>query len=345
MTETMQRIFHRNIQAQSNLDLLLVSAASSLLLLRFALYMAGYPQVGGGGLHIAHMLYGGVFMLIALVIQISFIGKRSQRLSALVGGAGFGVFIDELGKFITRDNNYFFRPTIGIIYAIFMVLYLVFNTLSRRQKLSSREYQLNALMEFQEAVVQDMDSHEKAHVALMLRKADQKDEITQQLQAMLAKIEIVENHESRFQRMRNRMFRSYQHFWRRRGSSQLIGFIFILEALIFVIAIFATLYTNLDDLGMFLRGHQTYGTGLLFGQLVSSLVAGAFAVIGAIKLTRSRLIGFEWFRRATLITIFLTEFFIFTRIQFGAMPGFVINVLLFASLNFALAQERRSING
>lgn len=44
-----------------------------------------------------------------------------QRLCALIGGIGFGLFIDELGKFITRDNNYFFQPTIGLIYAVFAI--------------------------------------------------------------------------------------------------------------------------------------------------------------------------------------------------------------------------------
>jgi hypothetical protein len=336
------RAFHRNVAARDNLELLLVSAASSLLLLRFALYLFGYPQVGGGSLHIAHMLYGGLFLLAAVVIQISFIGKRSQRVSAVIGGAGFGIFIDELGKFITRDNNYFFRPTIGIIYAIFMILYLIFNFLSRHQKLTSREYQLNALTELQEAVLLDMDKREKQHVGLMLARADQDDDITRQLQVLLKQIKPVDSSDSLLHRYRASALRGYRHFWRLRGSNQLIGFIFILQAIVFVVVIFATLATNVAALDKFRHGHQVYGTSLLIGQLASSLVAGAFAVIGALQLPRSRVNGFEWFRRATLITIFLTEFFIFTRIQFGAMPGFIINLLLFASLNFALSQERRN---
>ena len=341
MRASLQRVFHRNIQAQANLELLLVSAASSLLLLRFALYLSGYPQVGGGSLHIAHMLYGGLLLLAAVVVQISFLGKRAQRVAAIIGGAGFGIFIDELGKFITKDNNYFFRPTIGIIYALFMVLYLVFNFIGRRQNLSSREYQLNALSELQEAVLRDMDATEKQHVEQLLAHADQADDITKHLKALLKRIELVPTVDSTFHKLRRAASERYQRFWRLRGSSQIIGLIFIIEAILFVIVIFAALATNITALDKFVHGTQNYGQSLLVAQLVSSLVAASFATVGAIKLTRNRMAGFEWFRRATLVTIFLTEFFIFTRIQFGAMPGFLINLVLLATLNFAIAQERQ----
>jgi hypothetical protein len=139
------QLFFRNVRGRDNLEIFLVAAISSLLLLRFLLYLTGYPQVGGGSLHIAHMLWGGLLMLAAITLTISFLGARVQRLSALLGGIGFGIFIDELGKFITRDNNYFFRPTIGLIYAIFIILFLIFNFLSRTARLTPREYELNAL--------------------------------------------------------------------------------------------------------------------------------------------------------------------------------------------------------
>lgn len=128
----MSGIFYQNIRARDQLELFLLGAVSSLLLVRFYLHITGYPQIGSGGLHIAHMLWGGALMLVALVIALSFLGARAQRLTAFIGGIGFGVFIDELGKFITRDNNYFYQPTIGLIYAIFICLYLAFNFLSRK---------------------------------------------------------------------------------------------------------------------------------------------------------------------------------------------------------------------
>ena len=63
----------------------------------------------------------------------------------MLGGIGFGFFIDELGKFITEDNDYFFKPAAGIIYLIFITMFLVIRELSRRQRLDQRTALANAL--------------------------------------------------------------------------------------------------------------------------------------------------------------------------------------------------------
>jgi len=141
----------------------------------------------------------------------------------LLGGAGFGIFIDEVGKFVTRDTNYFFRPAIGIIYAIFVGLYLVFTFLGKRERLTSEEYQLNALMQLEEAVRYDMDRHEKAAVARLLARADQDSPITKQLQQFLQSAEVVRAPQPNFlRRQMIRIDKAYQHAWRLRSTNVLV---------------------------------------------------------------------------------------------------------------------------
>src|SRR3954454_10103903 len=104
-------------------DTFLISAVTMIIVIRLQLWATNYPQLGGGRLHIAHLLWGGVFMLIAIGLLLSLVGRQWRRPAAVVGGVGFGFFIDELGKFVTSDNDYFFKPTAAMVYIVFIVLY------------------------------------------------------------------------------------------------------------------------------------------------------------------------------------------------------------------------------
>lgn len=337
------KLFIRNVRAREQLELFIVSAVSSLLLLRYYLYLTGYPQVGGGNLHIAHMLWGGLLMMISIVLMLSFLGRRLQRLAALLGGIGFGIFIDEIGKFLTRDNNYFFRPSIGIIYAIFVLLYLALSFLSRSDALNSTEYQLNALNQLEEAVLREMDEREKTTVAGLLAKADPHSPVTRQLQVFLAGVDTIQPvRPGRPQRIYAAFNRWYERTWRRRSSDMLVRAFFIIEIALFIVAVVAAIGSNIDDVRDFFAGHASYGHSLVIGQAVGTGLAAWFAVRGMLALRLSRIDAFEWFRRATLANLLFTEFFIFSRIQFGAMPGFIFNLLLLVLINFVLGHEHRS---
>src|SRR5437879_4005789 len=122
----------RDFEAGIYLQDLLVSAVVAILLTRLFLGMTGFPRMGGGGLHVAHMLWGGLLMLIALVLVLAIIGKRSKRLAALIGGAGFGLFVDELGKF--------FQPTIALIYSLLVLLFLSFRAIERISLTAKRRW-------------------------------------------------------------------------------------------------------------------------------------------------------------------------------------------------------------
>jgi hypothetical protein len=58
------------------LDTFLVSAIAAIVIIRIFLEATGYPQLGGGGLHIAHVLWGGLGMLVAIVCCSSISRRR-----------------------------------------------------------------------------------------------------------------------------------------------------------------------------------------------------------------------------------------------------------------------------
>ena len=111
-----QRYFIRNMDAGTYLEIFLVASVASILAIRAYLAITGYPQLGNSDLHIAHMLWGGVFMVVGIIALSMFLGKAAQYVGVICGGIGFGTFIDEVGKFITQDNDYFYQPSVSIMY-------------------------------------------------------------------------------------------------------------------------------------------------------------------------------------------------------------------------------------
>lgn len=73
---------------------------------------AGTKQFEGQGDHALARSTSNwrLLMLMALMLLLGVIGKRTKRLAALIGGAGFGLFLDEPGKFVTTDKDCCFSP-------------------------------------------------------------------------------------------------------------------------------------------------------------------------------------------------------------------------------------------
>jgi hypothetical protein len=105
------------------IDTFVVTGVVTILAIRAYLSLTGYPQIGSDTLHIAHVLFGGAFLVLALLLVI-LSDRPNKLLAAFLGGIGFGLFIDEIGKFITKDNNYFYEPSVGIIYIIFLLIWV-----------------------------------------------------------------------------------------------------------------------------------------------------------------------------------------------------------------------------
>lgn len=117
-------------------EIFLFVAIATVLVTRGLLAAAGYPKVGTGELHIAHVLWGGLLLGVAVVILLIGMGTQTRTWAAFVAGIGFGLFIDELGKFLTKDMNYFYTPTVAIMNVVFVAAYLLARLLTLRRKLS-----------------------------------------------------------------------------------------------------------------------------------------------------------------------------------------------------------------
>jgi hypothetical protein len=157
----------------------------TILIVRSQLWLTNYPQLGGGNLHIAHLLWGGLLMLIAIGLLLSFVGRSLRTPAALLGGVGFGLFIDEVGKFVTADNDYSFKPTAAIIYVVFVVLFLSGRAIQRRRGLEPREYLVNALDALTEGARRQLDNRERNRALELLRHADPSEPLVEPVRMLL----------------------------------------------------------------------------------------------------------------------------------------------------------------
>ena len=146
--------------AERYLLVTLVSFAGTVILTRWFLTLTGFPRIGGGDLHIAHALWGGAALFAAAILPILLAGRLVYLVSALLAGVGIGLFIDEVGKFISAENDYFYPAAAPIIYATFLIAVLVWLRARRPDDPDPRSQLLTALELFEESVEGDLQRAE-----------------------------------------------------------------------------------------------------------------------------------------------------------------------------------------
>lgn len=124
MGQTKIKTTDTNGSRLDRIDTFVIAGVVTVLAIRGFLSVAGYPQIGNDSLHIAHVLYGGIILMVAFLLLL-LSDRPNKLLAALLGGVGFGFFIDEVGKFVTQDNDYFYEPAVLIMYVIFLLIWFI----------------------------------------------------------------------------------------------------------------------------------------------------------------------------------------------------------------------------
>ena len=154
----------------------LLSFAASVALTRLFLELADYPQLGGGELHIAHVLWGGLLLFAAALLPLIFANRWVYVTGSLLAGVGVGLFIDEIGKFITQTNDYFHPAAAPIVYAFFLLTVMVYLRIRRPGVRDSRDELYRALDELQEVLDHDLERSERLALEFRLRRIVEEEE-------------------------------------------------------------------------------------------------------------------------------------------------------------------------
>lgn len=348
--------FLRDFEAPRHFEIFLVAAVSAVLATRLFLHLLGYPRIAGETLHIAHLLWGGVFMLVAFVVSLSFLGRAADRLAAAVGGVGFGLFVDEVGKFVTRDHDYFYRPAVALIYVAFVAVFLVRHAIHERRDYTATEYVVNALREMEELALHDMDPAERERALAWLEKADPLHPLVPTLRVALAEATLVERPRPSLPgRLRVAARDLYLRLTRLPGFDTALVVFFVGQLLVKLAYGALLIFT----VGLGWEGIQhvafvgeaieraTRLSGLEVAQLTASGVSAAFVAVGVLRLGRSRLEGYRWFERAILVSILLVQPFSFYAEQLAALVELAFNLSVLAALRtmIGLEEERAARRG
>lgn len=342
--------FIRSIYAVQLAELFLVNAIASIIAIRVFLHITAYLQFGGGGLHIAHMLWGGLLMLIAMLLFSFYLDKPSKYLAAILGGLGFGTFIDELGKFITHDNNYFFKPTFALIYIIFIFMFLLFRYILQHRKLSKIEYLNNALSLIQEGSLGELDKNEKKLLKSYLKLSDLKPNVYQSLNYLANKITVKKVQKDNIYIVLRTYFKNiYLKTINHKYFLLLFSLFFTVRALHTIMAVIYLLffsglkanqlfYINIFNINIYDINNFNFFD---WGTIIFSGISNIFIVIGLWEMRKSLLKAFLWFRRSILVSILFYQVFAFYHHQLLALVGVFIDILIYYALNYLIAQRSK----
>jgi hypothetical protein len=327
----------RSVEAGQYLEGFLAAAVAAVLVIRVFLMLTGYPQVGGRGLHIAHLLWGGLFMTVAIVLLLAVLGETAKRGAAILGGVGFGAFIDELGKFITSDNNYFFQPAIALIYVIFVLMFLAVRYLEPHRGLSPRDKIVNAVDRLENALLGGAARKDLLYALYLLNHCGatgpEIEAIRQALHAVSEEVRDAPTPVPRSVALTRRGFDLLGDWkWFQRG----VIAVFVAHATV-VILVTLVAVAVVAPAQVLAGGSRSVAA---FGSLGAAAIATLLTFVGVSRLPTSRLAAYHWFKRAVLVSILLVQVFLFYESQLAALGGLAVDVIVLAGLNELIDRER-----
>ena len=317
----------------------LVSAVVTVMVTRAVLAATGFPQLGGGELHVAHVLWGGLLMAVAFVVLLTFAGPSVRPVGAVLGGIGFGLFVDEIGKFVTADNDYFYEPTAALIYVVIVLLLLLGEALNGRRPHVGVEYLAGAADRAVAGLAGGFTPRARAQAHDLLRRAGD----VRGGPEVGALLDAIEDDAVEVPNPIAAVSGAIVALTRRLVTARWVP-----TATVAVLL--------LSSVGSVARGLLAWagdaavGWWVIVGVLGGAAMSTGLALVGLVVVRRDRHDGYALFRRAVVVSLLVTEVFVFRLEQWAAITGLTVDLLVLGLVAAELDQiasvgTRRPLGG
>ncbi len=338
MTDEHRGPVTRNYLGQSHAESFLFIAIATILVTRLFLKLTGYPQVGGGTLHIAHTLYGELLMMLALLVGWLLLGKGARTLAVVLGGIGFGLVLDEVGKFVTKDNDYFYGPAAEIMYVLVVVVLVGTRALRAVRPLSAHEYLASASAIATDGVARGLSEHQRDVGLRLVQRARDRGAAAEDIEHVRGLLQSARTASDHLHAVSSWLPRLIPAFVESPRLARLVGWVIVAAAL-------ASLFFH--TLGVALGGYfyqdrsvhvhlagMSVGTAIL---MIGAVLTLAMALPAAIALRRTdRIWPLRWLRDAALLFTLLSALVHFATEGFAALINLSIGLLAMAILSYQL---------
>jgi hypothetical protein len=311
-----------------------LAGIATVLITRAYLAATGYPRIGGGGIHIGHVVWGGLLMICALTVALVWAGGRARMWTALLGGVGIGLFVDEVGKYLTTTNDYFYRPAAAIIYLVFAALLVVASFLGRDTvaEVGDASQQLaSAAQVAASGLVSGLTAQERASAAQLLAGCPGQDR-----DAVLRLLELAEVREpSRLTQLAARIRHRAEWVAGLRWA-ETVAFTLLVLSRVIVAIIFVAQAAGGEP-------HSTDAGAITASAVTRSLGAVLVLVAVVLRLRGRTLTPYRLSRAAILLDLLITEIFNFHDSQFAAVAELPQLLLAFAFFSIRQRQLEQDI--
>jgi hypothetical protein len=328
----------RNTLGPSAAEAFTIIAIATILITRLYLQLTGYPQVGGGDLHIAHALYGGALMMLALLVGWMMLGFGARVVCVVLGGIGFGLFLDEVGKFVTKDNDYFYGPAAEIMYILVVVILVGTRILRDFRPLNARECLASAAAIAADGVARGLADRRRELGLSLVRHAQSGGADPQDVVHVRALLLSADRASDRLYAIQQRALRLIPGFFRSPRWVPVVGWLLVLGSFLSVslgalgVVLGGYLYED-DNVHIELAG-LSIATVIL---LVSAVLTLGMALPAMIARRRTDSVWpLRWLRNAALIFTLLNALVDFATDGFGALINLSIGLFTLAVLSYHL---------